>query len=333
MPTITTIIFLSFFFSYAISPLVDMLNKRVRLPRWLSTTLIMSVLFFLILLLTIVVLPVVFKEVTVLLRTLPEIFGSFIEWLRETAGNLGVDLGRETKLSKQLMLDRISDSDGVMKSITNVFSILFQQTFSILGFFVNLIIFTVISFFTCLKLPSIYENTISLFPKEHRESMLMWLNRFDRVLSGFIRGQLTVGFVLGSLYALGLTLTGLENGGSFGAMIGLFCIVPYVGLFSGFTIVMLMALSKGGVLLLLKVVSVFVIIQIFDTIFITPNIMGRKVGISPVLVIIALFAGAELGGFLGILVAVPTFAILKLISEDMVTRYRDSDFFNGDGAE
>ena len=187
-----------------------------------------------------------------------------------------------------------------------------------------------ISFFISFNLPKLYDKTVALFPVRHKTSMVMWLNRFDLILSGFIRGQLTVGFILGSLYAVGLTLVGIENGGSFGAMIGLFCIVPYIGLFAGFLIVMLMALSKGGVLLLLKAVVVFVIIQVVDTAFITPNIMGKKVGISPVLVIIALFAGAELGGFLGILVAVPTFAMLKLISEEIVNRYKMSNHFNNE---
>ena len=158
--------------------------------------------------------------------------------------------------------------------------------------------------------------------------MMEWLDKFDRVLSGFIRGQIMVCFILGSFYTTGLTLAGLRDGASVGVLIGLLCSVPYVGIITGFIVATLLALSAGGWLLALKVLLVFAIIQTVDTVAVTPNIMGKKVGISPVFVIIALFAGAELACFLGVLVAVPTFAILKIIIAYIVEKYKSSAIYN-----
>ncbi len=329
MPTITSIIMFSLFFSYAISPLVGFLTEKLKFPRVIAVAFIMFLIILLIVLLTIIVLPIIFQELSTLIKNLPAILGTLVAWFEEKSLALGINMNQSPAISQEVILEKLSSLTPFMNSFQSFVEIIFKQTFMILGLFVNFIIFAVITFFVSLKLPFLYSSFQALLPKDHKRAILYWIQRFDTVLSGFIRGQLTVGFVLGSLYALGLTIAGLEAGGSFGAMMGVFCLVPYVGLFSGFVIISLMALSKGGFLLVLKIVIVFLAIQICDTIFITPNIMGKKVGISPVFVIIALFAGAEIGGFLGILVAVPTFAILKIISEDMIARYKESDFYKG----
>ena len=111
-------------------------------------------------------------------------------------------------------------------------------------------------------------------------------------------------------------------------MVGALCFVPYVGLFTGIFISLILALISGGAAGMFKVLVIFVIIQICDTIFITPNIVGKKVNVNPVFVIIALFAGAEIGGFLGVLTAVPLFSMMKVVADEVIKRYKSSDFYN-----
>jgi len=283
---------------------------------------IMFLIFVMILLLILLVFPIFIKEIIGLFEDLPDIFDSFLIWVNNLALEFGFEIKKDSTATIEMLFEQFSS-----KPVTSFFKAVFKQTFSLLSLIANFLIFAVLAFFISYKLPVILGKIEELFPRTHKDEILSWMSRFDRILSGFFRGQITVGFLLGSFYAVGLTIAGLENGGSIGAMVGLFCLVPYVGLFVGFVIAVLLGLIKGGVFLLIKIVIVFVIIQTIDTIFITPNIMGKKVGISPVFVIIALFAGAELGGFLGVLIAVPVFAILKIISEEIIKKYKESDFY------
>ena len=328
LPQITTIVIVALFLAYAISPLVNFLSNRFKVHRGLATSAIMFLIGIIIVFLFFLVIPVVVEKITIILKNLPAILLSFVDWVYEVSERLGIDLKENATLSKEMLINKLSEtSSPIIKSLTSFFGILFKQTFSILSFFVNFVILTVITFFTSYKFPRIKKELKSLIPPSHNSEIMIWVKRFDTVLSGFIRGQLTVCFVLGALYSLGFVIAGVDNSGSLGAMIGMLCIVPYIGLITGFIIAALLALTSGGTIMLLKVLIVFVIIQTLDAIFITPNIMGKKVGISPVFVIIALFAGAEIGGLLGILIAIPSFAIIKLISEDIIEKYKKSTFY------
>ena len=212
--------------------------------------------------------------------------------------------------------------------LSKTVSVVWSQTSSIVSIMLDALIFVVITFFASSRFNKINKAIFSLVPPHLQPSAKEWILKFDRIFSGFIRGQLTVCIVLGSLYAVFFTIAGIKGGGNLGIMVGALCFVPYVGLFTGIFISLVLASISGGVLGMFKVLVIFVIIQVCDTIFITPNIVGKKVNVNPVFVIIALFAGAEIGGFLGVLTAVPLFAMMKVVADEVIKRYKMSDFYN-----
>jgi predicted PurR-regulated permease PerM len=328
LPRITAILLAAFFTAYAVSPVVEFLDRRLRLPRSVATALLMLTALCFLLLLLLIILPAIFAQLADAVQKLPGLLVAAINWGYEKAYLNGIDLNEYQNLTEEALFDRLGSFFPAFDSLPDFIGAVFQKTFSVLAFFIDLLIYAVVTFFASTRLPAIYDSLVALLPPAKKDEMLVWLEKFDRVLSGFIRGQIMVCFVLGSFYALGLTIAGLDQGASLGVLIGTLCFVPYIGLITGVIIAALLALSAGGAVLMLKVVSVFVVIQTIDTIAITPNIMGKKVGISPVFVIIALFAGAELAGFLGVLVAVPTFAILKIISGYIVEKYKSSAIYN-----
>ncbi len=328
LPRITAILLAAFFTAYAVSPVVEFLDRRLRLPRSVATALLMTLALLFVASLLFIILPAIFAQLADAIKKLPALAAQMINWVYEKAYLNGVDITEYQNLTEEALLERLGSFVPAFASLSQFIGAVFQKTFSVLSFFIDVLIYAVVTFFVSTRLPSIFNSITGLFPPAKKAEMLEWLDKFDRVLSGFIRGQLIVCFVLGSFYALGLTIAGLEHGGSLGVLIGTLCFVPYIGIITGIIISSLLALSAGGVVLMAKVFLVFVIIQTMDAIGITPNIMGKKVGISPVLVIVALFAGAELAGFLGVLVAVPTFAILKLIGGYMVEKYKSSAIYN-----
>jgi len=330
LPKITAILLAAFFTAYAVSPVVAFLNARLRMHRALATALVMLLGILFVTTILFVVLPSLFAQLAEAGKKLPALLVSMLNWLYEQAYQYGIDLNEYQNLTEEALLERIGTLLPAFDSLPHFVSTVFQKTFSFLSFLFYLLIYAVIFFFMSMRLPQLYQSIVGLFPPSRKAEFHEWIEKFDHVLSGFIRGQLTVCLVLGTLYAICLTIVGLPSGGSLGVVIGLFCLVPYVGIITGFTVSSLLALSAGGWLLALKGLLVFAAIERLDAIAITPNIMGRRVGISPVLVIVALFAGAELAGFLGVLVAVPTFAILKLIGEYLLEKYKASEIYRAD---
>lgn len=330
LPTLSTLLLLSLFLSYAVHPLITFISEKLHIPRPLSTGIILLLAGIIAILLLLLVFPVVLENLRLLVMNIPVIIHSMTEFVFETSEWIGVEFNHNKDSFRKTIIEQLSlNSKPIVDSLSSAFTLVFRQTFTAVRMFFNFIIFIVVTFVFSSRFGDIKNYCSSLIPEKYKKEALNWTERLDKVLSGFIRGQLTVCFVLGSFYAMAFTFIGLKDGGSIGAMIGVMCIVPYVGIITGFIVSTLLGYTTGGLLLLAKVLFVFIVIQTVDTIFITPNIMGKRVGISPVFVIIALFAGAELGGVLGVLIAVPVFAVMKIISVEIIRRYKDSDFYTG----
>ncbi len=154
----------------------------------------------------------------------------------------------------------------------------------------------------------------------------------DRTLAGFLRGQATVCLVLALYYGLGLSLAGLDAGMLVGIGTGLMSFIPYVGGIAGFALGAILAVvqftdwpSIAGV------IGVFVGGQILEGYVLTPRLVGNRVGLHPVWVLFALFAGASLFGFLGILVALPVAAVIGVLTRHALRRYLASGAYRGGG--
>lgn len=327
LPTISTIVLLAFFLAYAIQPWIQLLTKKLHFPRTLASALSILILMLVATSLILIIIPSIIQQLAAALSQVPDIYqhleGYFLAW----AEKLGFTDAEDISSIKNLASYLSSVSLPLVQGTTKAFSMLFKQTFSILGLTFNSIIVIVIAFVTASRFPQIKKSTHNLIPLRFHKAENKWLEKFDRILSGFIRGQLTVAFVLGGFYIAGFAIAGIELYISLGALVGLLCLVPYAGIFTAFLISLLLVGIQYGGDGVLAVLVVFATIQTIDTLFITPNIMGKKVGIHPVFVIVALFAGGELAGLLGILVSVPLFALLKLVLEDMIETYKASDFY------
>jgi predicted PurR-regulated permease PerM len=134
--------------------------------------------------------------------------------------------------------------------------------------------------------------------------------------------------VLGVLYSLGLMIVGIDLAVVIGMAAGALFIVPYLGTVIGVVAASVMAILKFGIgWQLVGVWAVFAIVQLFEGTLLTPKIMGDKVGLSPVVVIFALLVGSDLLGILGMLMAVPAAAVIKVFIDEGIDRYRNSEFF------
>jgi len=203
------------------------------------------------------------------------------------------------------------------------------------GAFFNLLalilITPVVAFYLLRDWDHMVEKVTGWLPRPHADVIREQFGLIDAALAGFVRGQATVCVILGTLYAIGWSLVGLEFGLVVGLITGLMAFIPYAGAFLGF----LLALALGfgqfwpDVLSIVMIAVVFGVIQALDGTLITPRLMGHSVGLHPVWILFALLAGGSLMGFVGVLIAVPTAAALGVLARFAVSRYLLSPMYLG----
>ena len=168
----------------------------------------------------------------------------------------------------------------------------------------------------------------SLLPRKSKKSIEQQAREIDRTLAGFIRGQLSVCVILGSFYAVGLHLAGLDLGLLVGFLAGIISFIPYVGTISGFIISMALAFAQFDSLMpIISVAAVFMVGQFLEGNFLTPKLVGDNVGLHPVWVMFALLAGGVLLGFLGLMIAVPVAAIIGVLIRHAIMNYKKSSLY------
>jgi predicted PurR-regulated permease PerM len=189
----------------------------------------------------------------------------------------------------------------------------------------------VLAFFFLQDYPRLMGMLKDLLPRRTVGLVARRFAEVDEVLSAFVRGQLTVGAVLSLIYAAGLSAGRIDMAIVIGVIAGFGNMVPYLGTAVGILLSLVgLALSWQGPWQLAVVAGTFVIGQLLEGLVITPRIVGEKVGLAPVAVIIAILAFGELFGFVGILLAVPVAAILKVVLRVVVQRYRRTALYMGE---
>lgn len=315
--------------AYAFNPLVNKLQK-LKISRTLSITILSFCLLVGAGLLLIYTAIVVKEEVVVFWERMPQYTQTYEQKLRPWIANT---FDWETPKDFQELLGqlkgKLKDPD-LMKPLS---TFLAQGLTNFISFLVNLLsllIIPVFSFYLLSDYPTFYKRIEPYVPLRHRSRFQSLLNEIDGALGGFIRGQLLVCLIVGALTSLGLYLVGVDLAFIIGMASGLANIVPYLGLIAGIFTSSLMAFLKfGDFTHPLMAVGVYAVVQTIDGFFITPRIVGKKVGLGPVIIISGLVVGGNLFGFVGILLAVPAMAVLKVLVKQLLDSYLRSSFYRG----
>lgn len=330
-----TPVFIALFLAYLFDPLIDKMESW-KINRTVSifilaafgVVVIGGVLFFL--------LFQAQRELVELFNNLPGYLSTVQEKLSPLAKEyLGIDLPH----NMQELLDKAKSEieklePANLKPVSTAAAGIFSSTLALFGWLVSILVVPVFLFYFLRDWDTMKYEILEYVPLPYRDYVEDRALKVDEALGAFIRGQLTICFILGVLYTGGLLILGVDMAVLIGMGSGALFIVPYFGTIVGVIAATIMALLEFGMAWqVLGVWAVFGVIQVFEGNIMTPKIMGDRVGISPVIIIIALLIGAELLGFLGILVAVPTTAVLKVFMKDSMERYRSTEFFQGESRE
>ncbi len=297
--------------AYIGDPLVDRLEK-LRLPRSLAVFVVFVLLFVLIAALTLLVLPLARSQVSVLAVKLPE----YVNWVEAQVlpkileyidlGDAGGDVGLASVLEKY--------GAKVAGFATSAIASVSRSGTAIMTAVVNMLLIPVITFYLLRDWDVMIEHIGELVPEKTRPTAFRLARETDQALGGFLRGQVMVMLGLSVIYTAGLALIGLDYALAIGTVSGLVSFVPYLGFVVGIVLAGLTALVQmQSWVALIGVVAVFAVGQLIEGMFLTPRLVGDRIGLHPVLVIFAVMAGGQLFGFFGVLLALPAAAVATVL--------------------
>lgn len=333
-------VFFAFLIAYMLDPLVDRIegSRLLRgrpIGRAVGIAVLLVGVFAVGAIAILVIVPMVYEEIASFLRRLPGLVArSRAEWeplLAEYGLAVPTSVGEALE---ELHLDIQSVVTKGYTPATAVAKWLLGGTASAIGAIVAALIVPVFAFYLLYDFDALVARAAELIPPRHRPEAHGFFREVDAVLGQFFRGQFTVMAILAVLYSVGYGAIGVPLALPIGLMAGLLSFIPYVGSTLALATALLMtALDWQGWTQVLWVLGVHAVIQGLEGFVITPKIMGDTVGISAIAVLFALLVGAELLGFTGVLLAVPTAAVLKILVQRIDERYRKSEFFVGRTAE
>ncbi len=184
---------------------------------------------------------------------------------------------------------------------------------SVFGLVATVVVIPVLAIYLIFEAPDFIAAIVRAMPERARPKTLAVFHDIDSVLGGFIRGQITVGAVIGACITIALLILHVKYALLIGVVAGLFDIIPYVGALVGFVPSVLLALFNDGWQHAVLVAVIFVVIFQAEGHFIAPRIVSDSVGLSPLMVIVAILIGGELGGIGGMFMAVPIAGIVRAI--------------------
>jgi predicted PurR-regulated permease PerM len=317
--------------AYVLDPLVDHFEK-MKLPRALGIVIILFGALCAITLFVILVVPQLVRDVTELVRALSAAVVRLVlaiqPWLVEH--DIPVPDTVSSALG-QLGDSAVSMASSAIAPVGDVLLAAIGGTASALGTLANALFVPVFSFYFLHDFDKITASVRQLLPASIRPSVVAMAGQVDHVLGQFMRGQLTVMGILAALYAFGYWIIGVPLAVPIGVLAGVLSFIPYVGSTLALVFgVLMVVLHWHGATQLLGVVLVYGAIQLLESLVITPKIVGGKLGLSPVWVLFALLAFGHLFGFVGVMLALPASAVIKVFVVDALAYYQKSALYLGD---
>jgi predicted PurR-regulated permease PerM len=311
-------------------PLVDRLQLAGR-SRNTAVIMVFTLMALLLALVLVILVPLIESQISTLIESLPRyrlwFTGVAIPWIE---ARTGMQIAAWLDLSHlvELMRSNWERAGGVATTVLGYVS---RSGFALIGMLTSIVLIPVITFFFLRDWDLLVGRIASMVPRDHIGTVTRLARESSDVLGGFLRGQFLVMIILGVMYGVGLWAVGLDLGILIGIVAGLLTFVPYLGPTSGVVLGVLAALMQyGDWKHVAGVLAVFGVGQVIESYWLTPKLVGDRIGLHPVAVIFAVLAGGQLFGFLGMLLALPMAAVVNVLLRYAHERYTQSPLYAGE---
>jgi len=309
-----------FVVAYLLDPMVLRL-QRWHVPRALASVIVLASALGLLGGLIWAITPIVEAELRQMMVALPALINQWQplaeSWLRQN----GVEPTQQSLIAN-------FGERGVSWASTSLGNLL-ERGLALINVLALAVIAPIVAFYLLRDWAGIKRNIDGWWPQRYGATIRALLTESNEALSGFVRGQFLVCCGLGILYAIAWGLVGLNYAILLGLLAGILGFIPYLGPTVTMLLAMMVALGQFGIdpLRLGIVAAVFFVVQAIEGSFLTPLLIGSRIGLHPVWVLFAILAGGQLAGVVGILVAVPVAAVAGVLTRWAMKRYRASDFY------
>ncbi|WP_180181240.1 chloramphenicol efflux transporter CxpE [Acinetobacter sp. YH01021] len=323
----------AFLIAYLFSPLVDVLH-RIGLARWLSISIVFIGIGVVVTLVMWYLVPLVWQQLMYARDSIPAgihwINYTFLPWLSDSFNLVPMEI--DTDQISSVVMDYVQTNYSA-DSIQAMLLKLAQSGLNFIQIGGTIVLIPIIAFYFLLDWDRMLDSLRRLIPRPYEKTTLTIVSECHSVLGAFVKGQFLVMLLLGVVYAVGLQLIGLEIGLIIGMIAGLCSIIPYLGFAVGIIAAVIATFFQFGIdwWQLVLVGIVFMVGQAVEGYILQPFLLGDKIGLSPVAVVFAVLAGAQLAGFLGMLIALPVAAVIVVLLRHIREYYEHTPFY-GDRA-
>lgn len=316
--------------AYALNPGVDWLDSRrigkFSVPRAVAVLLVILLLFAALLALILIVIPVLQTELPLLSEKIPNFLAQMNDILSPRLKALGIQVrldgtGLKKLLSQQMAASGDQIWSGVLSSVK-------QGSSAVLGWAATLLLIPIVLFYLLLDWHVFLQKVFNLIPRAWASQSRKFSKEVDGLLAQYLRGQLLVMLVLAAYYSVALMIAGFDVALPVGIITGLLVFIPYLGFGLGLILALIAAILQfDGFSGLAMVALIYGAGQILESFFLTPRLVGERIGLHPLAVIFALMAFGQLFGFVGILLALPASAIISVAVKHLRAHYLESSFY------
>ena len=314
--------------AYFLDPVADRLEAR-GFSRVLATSIItlFAVLFFL--LAVIIIAPFLAGQLESLITAMPDYIASFLNFLSEKVPSLTAE---DSAIRRGL----VSMEDTIKAGGIELFEKVLTSSLKLIDFVLVLVVAPVVAFYLLLDWDNMVAKIDSWLPREHAPVIRQIARDIDKVLNGFVRGQMTVCGILAVYYSVALLLVGLQFGVVVGVITGLISFIPFVGAIIGGVMSIGLAVFQfwENPAMIAVVAGIFAFGQFAEGNFLSPKLVGGSVGLHPVWLMFSLSAFGSIFGFAGLLIAVPVAAAIGVVGRFAISQYKQGSLYKGPaGAE
>ncbi len=316
--------------AYALDPIVERISAiqfgSRRVPRILAVLVVLLLLVAIVTGIILVIVPMVMSQWPLVQEHLPvfahKLYAELVPFLKEYGIRLPADTPSFLKMMTEQLLPK-SDEGWRM---------LFQRAklgwASILAILWNIILIPVVLIYLLLDWHIITRQATELVPRRWLPSVMSFFKDVSTMLSQYLRGQISVMIILSFYYSTALSFAGYSVGVPIGIITGLMAFVPYVGICVGFALAAAATLLQfDDMLHWIILLAIYGFGYAFDGLIMTPKLVGNRIQIHPLIVIFALLAFGQLFGFVGILIALPSSAVLAVAIRRLRKSYVNSHFY------
>lgn len=305
---------------YLVKPIYDyLLNKKV--PKGIAILLVMvGVIVIFIMIITSLV-PIIQKQLLDLVSQLPY----YYQIISEQVENF-MQTGLFETIQEQFNKINTDFIQSITERLNGILNFTFSGIGSVVGIIGDIVItvmtMPVILYYLLKDGNKVIPFVTRMFPTRSQHKISVMLNEMNQQVSSYIRGQITVAICVGFTYIIGYTLIGLPYGVTIGMIAGLLTIIPYIGSIIGLTPALIIGFVTNPTLAL-HVLLVFVIEQLIESRVLQPLILGSSLKMHPVTILIILLAAGKMFGLVGLLIAVPVYAVVKVFITHFFAWYKE----------